>query len=90
SAMMPFRFPDRSLTGVRLPDLRRAVPPQAKMKHSACLLIRQGLPVPQQVQDVETERELSCGAHYRGARCQPSVSSTGNIIACTRRVLHSQ
>ncbi|MGR9777508.1 hypothetical protein ACUOF8_24665, partial [Escherichia coli] len=41
SAMMPFRFPDRSLTGVRLPDLRRAVPPQAKMKHSACLFIRQ-------------------------------------------------
>ncbi|EZJ62555.1 hypothetical protein AC83_5086 [Escherichia coli 1-250-04_S4_C1] len=39
---------------------------------------------------METKHGLSCGAHYRGARCQPSVSSTGNIIACTRRVLHSQ
>nr|UWM21046.1 hypothetical protein [Proteus mirabilis] len=39
---------------------------------------------------METERGLSCGALVGGARCQPSVSSTGNIIACTRRVLHSQ
>ncbi|EZJ49642.1 hypothetical protein AC83_5322 [Escherichia coli 1-250-04_S4_C1] len=39
---------------------------------------------------MKTKRGLSCGAQYRGARCQPSVSSTGNIIACTRRVLHSQ
>ncbi|WP_248788960.1 hypothetical protein [Escherichia coli] len=88
--MVPFRFLDRSLTGVRSPGLRRAVPSHEQLKQPACLFIRQGLPVPQQVQDVETERGLSCGAHYRGARCQPSVSSTGNIIACTRRVLHSQ
>ncbi|MGT7013711.1 hypothetical protein ACRW59_25620, partial [Escherichia coli] len=67
-----------------------AVPSHAQLKQPACLFIRQGLPVPQQVQDVETERGLSCGALVGGARCQPSVSSTGNIIACTRRVLHSQ
>ncbi|EEU3018808.1 hypothetical protein OIA54_000483 [Escherichia coli] len=55
-----------------------------------CLSVHpSGLPVGRQVQSMETERGLSCGAHFRGARCQPSVSSTGNIIACTRRVLHS-
>ncbi|MDO2687729.1 hypothetical protein, partial [Escherichia coli] len=75
---------------VRSPDLRRAVPPHAKMKHSACLFIRQTCQSGRQVQSMKTKRGLSCGAHYRGARCQPSVSSTGNIIACTRRVLHSQ
>ncbi|WP_140431875.1 hypothetical protein [Escherichia coli] len=88
--MVPFRFLDRSLTGVRSQGLRRAVPSHAQLKQPACLFIRQGLPVPQQVQDVETEHGLNCGAHFRGARCQPPVSSTGDIIACTRQILHSQ
>ena len=43
--MVPFRFLDRSLTGVRSPGLRRAVPSHAQLKQPACLFIRQGLPV---------------------------------------------
>ncbi|MGT5575506.1 hypothetical protein ACRWEJ_26090 [Escherichia coli] len=85
--MVPFRFLDRSLTGVRSPGLRRAVPSHAQLKQPACLFIRQGLPVPQQVQDVKTEHGLSCGAHFRGARCQSSISSKGIIIACTTHAL---
>ncbi|MGT8127036.1 hypothetical protein ACRW59_25615, partial [Escherichia coli] len=64
------------------------MPSHAQLKQSACLFIRQTCQSGRRVQSVETERGLSCGAHFRGARCQPSVSSTGNIIACTRRVLH--
>ncbi|EPD4736447.1 hypothetical protein ACSAIO_005226, partial [Escherichia coli] len=75
---------------VRSLGLRRAVPSQAQLKHSASLFIRQTCQSGRQVQSMETKHGLSCGAHYRGARCQPSVSSTGNTIACTRRVLHSQ
>ena len=44
---MPFRFLDHSLTGVRSLGLRRAVPSHTKLKHSACLFIRRGLPVRQ-------------------------------------------
>uniref|UniRef100_UPI0019347F53 hypothetical protein n=1 Tax=Escherichia coli TaxID=562 RepID=UPI0019347F53 len=38
--MVPFRFLDHSLTGVRSLGLRRAVPSHAQLKQSACLFIR--------------------------------------------------
>ena len=88
SAPVPFRFLDHSLTGVRSLGLRRAVPPHSQMKQSACLFIRQGLPVRQAGAGRGNRALIKLRCTLQGARCQPSVSSQATssparVSSCT-------